>query len=67
MTIVQRKVNQKLKELKEKYAISEKQYQHLYSNSSLIPLFYALIKVHKINYPIRPIVSFIETPTYQIA
>jgi hypothetical protein len=33
----------------------------------MIPLFYALIKIHKEGYPIRPIVSFIETPTYNTA
>ena len=30
-------------------------------------LFYATIKIHKPENPIRPIVSFIDTPTYQLA
>ena len=33
----------------------------------MIPLFYALIKIHKPGNPIRPIVSFIDSPSYNIA
>ena len=33
----------------------------------LILFFYATIKIHKPNYPIRPIVSFIDSPTYHMA
>ena len=32
----------------------------------MIALFYATVKIHK-GYPIRPIVSFIDSPTYQLA
>ena len=33
----------------------------------MIPLFYALIKTHKTGHPIRPIVSFIDSPSYNVA
>ena len=35
--------------------------------TALTPRFYGLIKTHKLRNPIRPIISFIGTPTYQIA
>ena len=42
-------------------------YYHLYSSTHSTPLFYGTIKTHKENLPIRPIVSFIDSPTYQTA
>ena len=60
-------VNQFLKSLFDKKLLTNNQYQHLFARSSTIPLFYALIKIHKINNPIRPIVSFINSPSYNIA
>ena len=39
----------------------------MYVNTDITPRFYALIKTHKIDYPIRPIVSFIDSPTYFMA
>ena len=38
----------------------------LYSNTPLNALFFATIKIHEEGYPIRPIVSFIDSPTYQL-
>ena len=43
------------------------EYKHLYVNTAVTPRFYSLIKTHKANYPIRPIVSFIDSPTYLVA
>lgn len=63
----QNKVNAKLKQLKEKKQLSYEEYRNLYCNASNVALFYGLIKIHKPNNPIRPIVSFIGTPTYQLA
>ena len=40
---------------------------HLFANSATVPLFYALVKIHKVGNPIRPIVSFINSPSYNIA
>ena len=64
---LQAKVNRDLKELKSKSMITESEYKMLYSNTPLNALFYATIKIHKEGYPIRPIVSFIDSPTYQLA
>jgi len=44
--------------------IQKDEYQKLFANSATIPLFYALIKIHKQGNPIRPIVSFINSPSY---
>jgi len=53
--------------LKDNAALSEEDYKILRSSTSSTPLFYALIKIHKENYPIRPIVSFIDSPTYNLS
>ena len=39
----------------------------LYVNTAVTPRFYSMIKTHKANYPIRPIVSVIDSPTYLVA
>ena len=36
----------------------------MFAKSATLPQFFALIKIHKHNNPIRPIVSFIDSPTY---
>ena len=38
-----------------------------YCSTSLMPIFYALIETHKDNFPIRSIVSFIGSATYDVA
>ena len=60
-------VNEFLKELLNKRLITNDEYKKLFANSAIIPLFYALIKIHKPGYPIRPIVSFVNSPSYNIA
>ena len=42
-------------------------YFNLRSTDGIVPRIYGLIKVHKANYPIRPIVSMIGSPTYNVA
>ena len=61
------KINRFLKSLLDSCIISKIEYQNLFANTSVIPLFYVLIKTHKTGYPIRPIVSFLESPSYNIA
>ena len=39
----------------------------LYSNEGLCPRFYGLLKIHKPGIPLRPIVSFVNSPTYAIS
>ena len=31
------------------------------------PLFYGLPKIHKVGFPLRPIVAFVNSPTYQLS
>jgi hypothetical protein len=49
------------------YRLAEEQYKQLYCNKIVTPKFYATIKTHKVDNPIRPIVSFIDSPTYKLA
>ena len=64
---LQTKVNNELMILKRTSLISEEEYKFLRSTTSSIPRFYPLIKTHKINNPIRPLISFIDSPTYKLA
>ena len=61
---IQNKVNGELTKLKNNQKITEEEYKMLRSNKLVTPKFYATIKTHKENFPIRPIVSFIDSPTY---
>ena len=64
---IRKEVNSYLKTLYDMKLLVKEEYLHLFANSSMTPLFYCLVKIHKIGYPIRPIVSFIASPTYNIA
>ena len=64
---LQNKVNTELKKLKDTSSLSDEEYRRITSTTSSTPLFYALIKTHKNNYPIRTIVSFCDSPTYKLA
>ena len=50
-----------------RHLISRPQYLHLFANSATIYLFCALVKIHKLGNPIRPIVLFIGSSSYNIA
>ena len=56
-----------MKKLKDTRKLDEETYKKLYCNKTITPRFYANIKTHKEDYPIRPIVSFIDSPTYELA
>ena len=43
--------------------ISDSTYKMLYSSDGLCPRFYGLPKIHKPGIPLRPIVSFVKSPT----
>ena len=53
--------------MKDKGVIPDDLYKKLFSSTTATPLFYGLIKTHKEGLPIRPIVSFINSPTYNLA
>ena len=56
-------MNAMLLGLKKKGVLAEGLYRHLHSSGGYIPLFYGLPKIHKKGVPLRPIVSFISSPT----
>ena len=45
----------------------ESLYNRLRCSAGRIPLLYALPKIHKPETPLRPIVSFVSSPTYQLS
>ena len=63
----QRKLNKMLLDLKKAGRISDSTYKMLYSSDGLCPRFYGLPKIHKPGIPLRPIVSFVNSPTYAIS
>ena len=63
----QRKLNKMLLDLKKAGRISDSTYKMLYSSDGLCPRFYGLPKIHKPGIPLRPIVSFVNSPTDAIS
>ena len=64
---LQRKLNRKLFKLKKTDAIDIRRYYRLRCPVPQPPKLYGLPKLHKPNIPMRPIVSFCGTPTYQLS
>ena len=64
---LQRKMNQQLLVLKRKKELSEPVYNELRCSSGEIPRIYGLPKIHKAGNPLRPIVSFLTSPTYNLS
>jgi hypothetical protein len=62
---IERLMNKKLKTLES--ALGRNLYLHLRSTDGITPECYGLVKVHKDNYPLRPIVSYVDAPTYNLA
>ena len=62
-----RKMNGLLLTLMRSGANSERLYQRLRSSAGKVPLLYGLPKVHKPGTPLRPIVSFVNSPTYALS
>ena len=64
---LERKMNSKLLELRKKKEISEAIYKKVRSSAGKTPPLYGLPKIHKPSVPLRPIVSFINSPTYRLS
>ena len=64
---LQRKRNSKLLDLKKTDAIDIQRYNRLRCRAPQPPKLYGLPKLHKPNIPMRPIVSFCGSPTYQLS
>ncbi len=61
---LERKMNSLLLSLKRAGSLPDVLYYRLRSSAKTTPLLYGLPKIHKPNTPLRPIVSFINSPTY---
>ena len=64
---LERKMNEMLLQLKKSGSITSSLYDKLRSSAGRLPLLYGLPKVHKPEVPLRPIVSFLRSPTYQLS
>ena len=60
-------MNELLLSLRRSGALSEQLYFRLRSSAGRTPLLYGLPKVHKPTVPLRPIVSFVDSPSYQLS
>ena len=64
---LQRKLNSKLLTLKKTDAFDTQRYYRLRCLVPQLPKLYGLPKLHKPGFPMRPIVSFCGSPTYQLS
>ena len=64
---LQRKLNNKLLTLRKTDRIDFRRYNRLRCSVPQPPKLYGLPKLHKPNIPMRPIVSFCGSPTYQLS
>ena len=62
-----RRLNNKLLELEKKKHLNGYQYKRLRCSAPQSPKLYGLPKLHKPQIPMRPIVSFCGSPTYQLS
>ena len=65
--VLQRKLNSTLLTLKKTNTIDTQRHYRLRSSVPLPPKLYGLPKLHKPGFPMRPIVSFCGSPTYQLS
>ena len=64
---LERRMNATLLELRRKDQLPERLYHRLHSSCGQTPRIYGLPKIHKPDIPLRPIVSFVTSPTYQLS
>lgn len=63
---IQNKLNKLLDQLILARALTKEESKKLKCNNGVFPKMYLLPKIHKNNIPLRPIVSFIGSPVYQL-
>lgn len=64
---VQTDINNLIKKWIRKGYLTEQTGKNMMNHASVIPKIYGLPKIHKENYPLRPIVSCINSPTYKLS
>ena len=64
---IERKLNKFVYVLFTKNRISQQTYRYLHSTDSITPRVHGLPKIHKTGFPFRPIVSFINSPLYNLS
>ena len=64
---LEKKMNSRLLHLVRMGRLDSGVYSRLRSSAGRIPLLYGLPKVHKPSVPLRPIVSFVSSPTYHLS
>ena len=60
-------VNQYVLNLYQNQKINQKCYYYLHCSNAVSPTFYGLPKIRKTSVPLRPIVSFVNSPTYNLS
>ena len=66
-TSLENKMNAELLQLKKCGRLPPDVYSWLRSSAGRVPMLYGLPKVHKPDVPLRPIVSFMYSPTYELS
>ena len=64
---LQLRMNSLLLTLVKKDELPQNLYQHLRRSDATTPQIYGLPKIHKLDVPLRPIVSFYSSPTYHLS
>ncbi|XP_076061234.1 uncharacterized protein LOC143037016 [Oratosquilla oratoria] len=64
---LQKRVEGELRKLKEVHLITEREWERMRPGDSVIPKFYDSLKMHKEGVPLRPIIAFRGSPTYNLA
>ena len=66
-TSLENKMNARQLQLKKCGRLPPNVYSRLRSSASRVPMLYGLPEVHKPDVPLRPIVSFMSLPTYELS
>ena len=64
---IEKKLKKAIYELYKNDRISQYEYYYSRSTDAIAPRIYGLPKIHKLNCPLRPIVSFINSPLYNLS
>ncbi|CAF4133379.1 unnamed protein product, partial [Adineta steineri] len=60
-------INHRLSTLMKEKKITKKIYDELFTSGSSVPVLYCTVKIHKANFPLRPIIAMYNAPSYKLA